>query len=227
MIKADNGDWNPLVELLATLLLSTISDTEVVAKEPARRSAWIGKLAAAAQIKEQESARKKYVVWANCITNGLLKEFRQCAGELNRSSIEIGVEIRTYDLPSQESWVELGRTPDKLQRLFALTFEIKDSPFYTVGFELRTHRENEADLFEYKKGLVGVFLTESDDSVPSNSYTDPHIDLREILFVDSNLYVYTCTAGKGEWQSQDDLTLGEVAEGLFTSVFLRKAGIGS
>ena len=88
-----------------------------------------------------------------------------------------------------------------------------------------------AELFQRTRDTVAIYLTGSDprlDAPPSfRNYNGPHIRLRELVFVDDNLYVFSHSSTGRPWECRDDLTPAEVAREFFEDVFYRKVGIGS
>ena len=71
--------------------------------------------------------------------------------------------------------------------------------------------------------LTGAATAESRPSF--SEYSDPHIQLRELLFVGSNLYCYFERPGEKNWECRDDYAIAEVVKELFEDVFIRKAGV--
>jgi hypothetical protein len=228
--SADRGKWDPLVEMLCVLELSTISRTETIAKEPERRAAWIEKLSTAAAQKEKEIRTKRYLLWKHCV-EAMTNEFATVAAELHQQSSAIGALAKPYDI-DVSSWQEACR-PESVPTKWLLTIEFLAGghPFYRSVFVLRKHEELSSDLFEQQEDLVGIYVTGTDtrtDERPSfETYSDPHIRLREIVYVGSNLYVYSESQPGEPWDCRDDLSIGEVVEELFEDVFLRKAGIAA
>jgi hypothetical protein len=59
------------------------------------------------------------------------------------------------------------------------------------------------------------------------AYEDPHIRVREILFLDDRILVYRQPDPDADWEIEEIATTGSVVEGFFLDVFNRKTGLGA
>lgn len=228
---ADKGNWNPIVEMLSSLQLSTINETEAIATEPERRSAWIQRLSQAASQKESETRKKRYLIWKICIEN-FVHELTTVVNELNLTSSPIMAVVKNIDVPSIEIWESLlSKATVAPTRLLSVVFDVGGESIYEIVFYIRRHESLPVDLFEPQADLMGVYLTGVDprvDKQPSiDEFNDQNVRLREFAFVGSNLYVYVKKQQGVDWDCQDDLSVGELVEDLFEDVFLRKGGINN
>lgn len=228
---ADMGNWNRLVETLCVLELSTISEIEEIAHRPKQRAVFIRNLSTAAAQKERETKHRKYVIWKTCVES-LIRDFKAITQDLNDAPSSLAAEAIAYEIPPMEVWENHGRKRlSSFPLLLSIVFKEQGGPLYKTILSLRNHLELSNDLFESQSELTGIYLTGTDliigENQSNDDYDDPHISLREIVFLDSNLYVYKHVEDGECWDCIDDLSIEEVSEQLFGDVFYRKIGIAS
>ena len=230
--SADNGNWSPLVELLALLQMNTVRKALAVVQEPEKRAGWIQNIARAAAKSVSDTRHKRYIVWRSRM-EGIIQEFHVAARELDEASDVVGAELRDFGVPDFEIWktvCERGWTNPNW--LFSMLFYAGGKPFYkTIAFYRRHRVRPEADTFDRSRDLVSVYFTgvdvESDDRPDFNNYADPHIRLREVTYREGELLVYKQSSGEDGWELVPDLTIQGVVEMMFTDVFAKKAGLGA
>ena len=59
------------------------------------------------------------------------------------------------------------------------------------------------------------------------TYEDPHIRLRELLFLDDRAFLYRQPDPDKDWEVQEMDSVASVVEEFFLDVFQRKAGLGA
>ena len=229
LAAADQSNWNGLVQILGELQLTTIGHAERIAREPAERSLWIKQLSGAAARKERETQHRQYVVWKHRV-GGIVEEFRQVVSELGELSSAIGARARVYDVATFDSWREMcqrGQVPRSW--LLDVSFLASGQVFYRSIFFLRRHESLPAELFQEQRDTIGIYVTGVDPrggAQPTfRRYDDPHIRLRELVFVENNLYVFSRGAAAQPWECRDDLSTSEALREFFEDMFYRKAGL--
>jgi Fic family protein len=235
---ADVGNWDPLVEMIALLELDLISKTEAIAREPQERASWIEQLSKAASSQRTNTRHRHYLVFRQQ-EQGVASGFEQAAVDLDSTSDVIGATYREYGIVDFAKWQEIcDRGSADRTWLFSLLFFAEGRPLYKSIFYLARHRPMPADTFSRRRDLVGLFVTgleaASTERPRFGDYDDPHIRLREILFVDNALFVYSEQTREpneprgrvSDWTCSTDTGLGQLVQGFFEDVFVRKAGIG-
>jgi hypothetical protein len=232
LADADQGHWDDLAELIALLELSIISRVEAIVDEQPRRTSWVGRLSTAASLKHQNSSHKQYLVWRKRM-EVVNQSFKQASVELDQSSDLIGATFKDYGVLEIRDWEEICKYGgvDK-SWLFSLLFFAEGSPFYkTIGY-LKRHNPLAIDTFSPPK-TPGVALYFTGSTAPVGSkpsfteYEDPHIRLREILFIDDHQFIYRQPNPDSEWEIQETASIAKVVEEFFLDVFERKAGLGA
>ena len=225
--KADVGQWDALVEMLAILELSTITKTKAIAKEPERRASWINRLSQAASATRQNARHKQYLVWRQRMEL-ISSAFGLAANELDQTSDVIGAEFRDFGVIDYPDWNTIctrGYIPQSW--IFSVLFFAEGSPIYKSIAFLRRHRPlRSTDPFAPPKDVVALYVTGSgpNERPDFQHYSDPHIRLRELFYYEDELYRYMETPDD-DWVYDIDPEVGAVVEDLFMDVFSRKAGI--
>jgi fido (protein-threonine AMPylation protein) len=230
---ADEGRWDDLVELIALLELSIISRVEAIVEEQQRRASWVKQLASAAASKHENTRHKQYLVWRRRM-EGVSQAFRQAASELDGSSDLIGATFKDYGVLEFRDWesiLKFGRIEKSW--LFSVLFFAEGKPFYKSIAYLKQHVPlPRVDTFQSPKG-VNVALYFTGTEVPLGpkpdffAYEDPHIRVREILFLDDRILVYRQPDPDADWEIEEIAITGSVVEGFFLDVFNRKTGLGA
>ena len=164
---------------------------------------------------------------------GISSAFAQAAGEVDESSEQLGAETRQFGVPDFSEWKKicqygaLGRS-----WLFSIVFFADGDPFYkTIAAPRRHTTRSTNDPFVNERDCVGLYFT----GVPAHSfeqpdytnYSDPHVRLRELIFLGDKLYRYTQEAPGESWNVNEVESTEEVVEDLFKDVFFRKAGLAA
>jgi fido (protein-threonine AMPylation protein) len=227
LASADQGGWDPLVELIAMLELAMITKTERIAQEPEVRAEAIRRLAAGAAETIQDKRKQKHMIWEMDVAE-VISEVHRFASDLNQASTVISAQVTVSDPVTFEAREELFRQPDAHPWLYSVGFFVEARPLYKVICFLQSHKPHPSDLFLPQKDLIGMYFTGAVDQAEEPSFTtysDAHIRLREMLFVDRNLYTYLASGPDGAWDCRDDLNVNEVVQDLFEDLFVRKAGV--
>jgi hypothetical protein len=228
--SGDRGQWDILVELIADLELRMLAKAQAIASEPERRTRWIEQLSTAASRRAKHTAHKEYIVWRQRAQN-VADSFGQAAQELDASSYVIGSTFRGFGPVDFTSWQEIRRF-GTINRswLFSLLFFAEGAPFYKSIAYVKRHVPKPWDPFPpRKRQAVGIYFTgvdpTSDDRPDFTLYADPHIRLREVVYVDDSLFVFKQESGDDEWSLGNENSIEEAVEGFFFDAFGRKAGL--
>lgn len=228
--QADAGKWDELVELIALSELGIINRVDAITREPERTQAWISKLAKAASAKKTGTLHKQYLVWRSRMEL-VRQSFIAIAEEVERSSDVIGVAHRSYDMIDFDKWrqiSEYGRS-DRTWAFSLLFFADGEAFYKALGF-FRRHRADPMDPFYMTDNLVSLSITgqEAHSREPPNfySYADPHIRLRELLYLNEQLICYEQPLPGQAWSATDEKSIEDIVKAFFEDVFYRKAGIG-
>jgi Fic family protein len=228
--SSDKGDWSPLVELVAQVELSVLYKAEALVADAEQRSTFIQKLASAASQQDRETRYKKYLVWRKRLET-LTNVFSQTCKELDSASSVIGAELKDYGALDFQEWETVCQKGhlDK-SWLFSIVFFAEGKPFYkSIAYAKRHVPLTSIDVFPPPWDAVGLYFTGT--SIPDGlrpdfwNYQDPHIKLREVLFLDEMAYVYLQSNIDNDWEISEYQSDIKLVESLFSDMFSRKAGI--
>jgi Fic family protein len=228
--KADTGSWGDLVELLATLELSVLSKVKAIAKEPEARAAWVERLAEAASRKYRDTRHRRFLVWQQR-NEDLVNRFEVAASEIDESSREIGVSFKRYPALDFRDWLQVaeeGRFSRTWQ--FGLLFFAEGEPVWKAIFFARRHQPAGCDPVEISMGTVGLHVTGQPAAALERPellhWTDPHIRLRELIYVEDSLFRYRIDED-GTLTCDTDVPVADAVRDFFLEVFERKLGLGA
>jgi Fic family protein len=232
LADADQGNWDDLVELIALLELSIISRVEAIVDEQQHRASWVKQLSTAASRKHQNSSHKQYLVWRKRM-EVINQSFKQAALELDESSDLIGATFKDYGVLELRDWEHICKHGwIEKSWLFSILFFAEGSPFYkTIGY-LKRHIPLAIDTFSAPK-VPPVALYFTGTTAPTGTrpnfadYEDPHIHLREIVFLDDHQFIYRQPDPDKDWEIQEKASVAPVVEEFFMDLFQRKAGLGA
>jgi fido (protein-threonine AMPylation protein) len=229
--SGDRGAWDQIVEMLADLELKMIARTESIAREPEKRTAWITRLASAAAQKATDTQHKKYLVWRQQMQQ-VTDAFRQAADELDQASNVIGASFKDFGVMDFESWQQICRhgSINRSWHFTVLSFAEGQAFYKSIGYAKR-HLTKPWDSFEPEWDTVGLYFTgipiPSGDRPDFSNYDDPHIRLREILFLERGMIAMKQVPAEDRWEQGSETSVAEVVENFFIDVFERKAGLGA
>lgn len=228
--KADAGDWDEIVSILAQNQLSTLGRIDAITRAPEERMKWITNLTRIASTKKTGALHKQYVVWKSRMEQ-IRDAFARAASELDESSDVIGVSYRWYDTIDFDDWKSLvttGRRPAFTWSISLLFFMDGEPVYKVIGFFSR-HRTKPDDFTVDLREVISMQFTgieaRSEERPDFLRYSDPDIRLRELLYHDDRLYTFTDS--KGVRECIDDKSIEDVVRELFEDVFYRKGGLGS
>lgn len=226
--RADAGDWDEIVSILAQNQLSTLGKIDAITRAPEERMKWITNLTKVASTKKTGALHKQYIVWKSRMEQ-IRDAFARAASEIDESSDVIGVAYRWYETVDFDDWKSLvttGRRPAFTWSI-SLLFFIDGEPVYKViGFFSR-HRTKPDDFTIDLREVVSMQFTgieaRSEDRPDFVNYNDPDIRLRELLYHDDKLHTFTESGGVRD--CVDDKSIEDVVRELFEDVFYRKGGL--
>jgi hypothetical protein len=226
--KADSGDWDEIVSLLAQNQLSTLGRIDAITRAPEERMKWITSLTRIASSKKTGALHKQYIVWKSRMEQ-IRDAFARAASELDDSSDVIGVAYRWYETIDFDDWktlVTTGRRPAFTWSISLLFFMDGEPVYKIIGFFAR-HRGKADDFTSGLREVVSMQFTgieaKSEERPDFVNYSDPDIRLRELLYHDDSMHTFSEAGGTRE--CDDDKSIEDVVRELFEDVFYRKGGL--
>ncbi len=120
--QADEGDFNPLIQLVTLRAISTLDKYLNVQQEEDARSQWAVELVGQTVAQVAERRRLSYLRWLRVVEE-VRYEFERCAALITRMSTDVDIQTRRYEVIDESGW-ELIRSGSSVSKtwLFTLRF---------------------------------------------------------------------------------------------------------
>lgn len=189
---ADDGDFNPLVQLVAHRICITFDKYFAAIREEQEHDQFISDLVGEADARADDRRKLSYIRWSRKMEQ-LRREFETCASRITEASRDIKVQVRPYELIDQTGWENI-RGHDRVGRtwFFVIDFfsgQQRRRYFFFFGFHYWTDGlDNDRDRSEQR---VCLLVSEDDGTgqgVTLDKVKNCPITLREV-FVAENAFV--------------------------------------
>lgn len=237
--QADGGDWNPLCQMICEFELSVLSRVKSIIEEVQTRGKFIVTLAKRATEKKTGGLHKQYVVWKQRMQN-FADQLAATCEELNASSEILHVRTEQFEVIDFKKWREISETGKSTNTwLTKQTWFSEGEAFYRTIFFFRRHNFRPEDVHPKDElyGAVSLNLTggkpEFNVRYDFDQFSDDDIRLREAIYINDALHVYTSTPGKrkGRFGDEEVWVCNEVGDqsvliqNFLEDIFVRKLGI--
>lgn len=187
---ADEGQFNPLVQLVARRVSSAFDLYLMELRNREKDDGWLSEVVGEVDARSEQQRALSYVRWARQMEQ-LWREFEHCAASVSDASNDLGIQIRPYEVIDQDRWenIRSGVGAD-LASLFKIEFSHERKRcLYTffLGRHIRTERDTDQDR---EQPRVCILINEDDGSgnaVPLDQIPDCPLETREIFLVDDAL----------------------------------------
>ena len=190
--SADEGDCNPLIQLVSRRVLSTMQVYLSAQEEADELKTWAAELAREVSVRELERRRLEYERWRH-IAERVLDAFERCARAVSSASNRsFEVQIRRFDLIDQAAWESLRAGGGAKRTWFFRVGFRRDQIIIWYIFFFERHGWTEADeglgvpgplvgmhISEQKPGDERAFRLEAIENIP--------LSLRELVIIDKRL----------------------------------------
>lgn len=239
--KADGGDFDQLCQMICQIELSLVSRVQSIVDEIKSRGAFVSLLAAKAKEKKTGALHKQYVVWRQRMENFINLLVTTCE-EVNSASDVIQIQSEIYDVVSFEKWKSIADTGRSEGTWAAkLTWLVDGVPLYRTVLFFKRHVFRSDDNFSRDSlyGAVALKITGGEPTYGAkfnfDSFQDPLISFREILFVEGRLQLLSATdqtkvgrfGAEEVWQTVELSESSPAIKSLIEDVFMKKLGLGS
>lgn len=224
---ADEGDFNPLVQLIAQSVNSTLQLYINAFNEADSIRGWATSLVDESDTRRDEQRKIEYVRWKRRMEE-LRDAFERCASQLtNASAGNIDVEIRPYEIIDQSIWESLrsGEGGSKTW-FFWLTCRRGDERMQYCFF-FGKHFWSIADqLIGFVPPNVCLLVSEKenqDSAIRLDTIEDSPISIREILVIDDKLACRKLD-NAGRTILERDIEAVNIAQTFLQDVLLKRMG---
>ena len=188
LATADNGDLNPLTQLVAQRTAATLEQYIAAQQQAAELVDWASKLAGETSTRIAEQRRAKYLRWAR-VMESLRNDFQRCAARMTESGVE--VQFREYPMIDEVSWENIRNGIGASQTwFFSLSFRHNGRSvkyYFFFGKHFWNDKDTEIDRSEPRVGLLISERINSDEAILLYKQDDCPILLREIFAVETSL----------------------------------------
>jgi fido (protein-threonine AMPylation protein) len=187
---ADDGDLNPLLQLLAQRVATTFDRYIVAQKKTDAISDWARNVAGELTARADEQRKLIYLRWQRKMEE-LRYEFQRCASAVTEAAMDIDIQLREYPMLEQPAWENI-RSGARATRtwFFILSFRRHSLNWSYIFFFGKHFRAGEEHLNE-SVPAVNLLVAEQEGFDPSrrlDDSTDSPITFREI-FLDRDQFV--------------------------------------
>ncbi|WP_439103338.1 Fic family protein [Celeribacter marinus] len=237
--KADDGNWNPLCQMVCEFELKVLSRVSGIIEEIRSRGDFIKRIAQKASQQKTGGLHKQYLVWRQRMSN-FGEQLKQTCDELDSTSEVIGVKTDLFEPIDFEKWKlisDKGHATNSWS--IKQTWFTEGKPFFRTIFYFSRHFFQASDLKTPDElfGAVALKVT-GGEAEPSlkydfHNFSDQEIRLREILLFDQEIYRYCGTnqfstngvRSVEDWSCVTVDDYGEIIEEFVSDVFERKLGL--
>ncbi|MEJ5218864.1 Fic family protein [Cognatishimia sp. D5M38] len=237
--KADEGDWNPLCQMICEFELKILSRVKSILDEVQSRGDFISSLARRATDKKTGGLHKQYIVWKQRMQN-FADQVVATSEELNSSSDVLHIRSEKFEVVDFKKWREISETGKSSNTwLLKQTWFSEGEAFFRTIFFFRRHNFRPEDVHSRDDlyGTVSLQLTGGKPDFGTrydfDRFSDDEIRFREMIFVDDALHAYTSTGEKragrfGDeeiWECNQVADKSKLIQGIFEDIFVKKLGL--
>lgn len=184
--SADEGDFNPLTQLIAQSVATTLDKYLVAAEKADELVQWANGLVGETSQRAAEKRRLAYLRWSRKMEE-VRYEFQRCAAKVTHLSPQIEIQVKPYDLIEQSSWENLRSGVGAAKTWFFILHFRRDRRIisYIFFFAKHFHSDLDADL-GIREPPVNLLISEQvgrDEAVRLGELQNTPFSLREILVV--------------------------------------------
>ncbi|MFQ5423173.1 MAG: Fic family protein [Phycisphaerae bacterium] len=222
--QADEGDFDPLVQLVAQRISFTFDKYLTAIRDREQEDEFVKQLAAEADSRAADTRKLAYVRWSRRMEQ-LRWEFEIYASKISDASKDIKIQVRPYDLIDQSRWENIRsrhgaeRTWYFIVDCFAGQRRIRY--FFFFGFHYwRDLLDDEHDRSEQR---VCLLVSEGEGSGEARRLEDVQgcpVTLREIFIVDGGYVRRRFDPGSGNEVYDRNIAPLEIAKDFFREVVL-------
>jgi Fic family protein len=237
---ADEGNFGPLVSIMASAELAALDKARRIARAPQERREKIRRLVQAAGKTTRQTEYNLYELWRRRL-EGFITEFTKWLDELNEESSDFTFRYRTYEAKSFEKWKEI-RDRGWAHGTWELAVDVvvRGKIICKFLFYSKRHQLNwTTDPDNSLRDEVGLFLSSVSDPAERFSFdqfSDPYISLREVLPCKDGILVYrdpdvaletngspgvNVVSESDLWEGQTVVSPGDVIEEFIQEVLLK------
>jgi len=190
LVSADDGDFNPLVQLVASRVAATFDRYLVEVGRTEAFEEWVAEVAGEVDERAAERAELSYARWKRRMEQ-VRREFELCTAKVSGASKNVRIQVERYPLIDQTQWQNIrdGIGAEKTW-FFRVDFASQNRRlryFFFFGKHFWSDLDNQDERAEKR---VSLLISEDDGSGAAerlDKLENCPIALREVFVVDDQL----------------------------------------
>ena len=164
LTKADEGDFNELIQQTARLVAETFDRYLTAQQETASMQDWASEIVGKANVESAEKRTLSYLRWSRKMEE-LRYAFSECAAVINRAGGGVEIQFRAFDLISKEKWENLRAGQFESRTWFFSLACRRGGEMLTYYFSFGKHVWSQLDSpADSSEPRVGLFVREQTSS---------------------------------------------------------------
>lgn len=230
LMTADEGDFNPLVQMVARRLASTFDLYLAELGKTGPFQEWVSELAGEVDERAAERSRLEYERWRRLMEQ-LRREFELCAAKLTEASKTVRVQVRPYPVIDQTQWQNIrGGIGSSNTWLFKLDFATdKKRLRYIFFFGKHFWKDGLDDERDRAEQRVTLLISEDDGTGQAERLDllkNCPLAVREIFVTDDQLIYRRIDPETGKDVFLRDASPLELAKEFIREVVLGRLNVG-
>lgn len=189
LAKADEGDFNPLTQLVTRRVASTFDKYLSAQQEADAMGQWAQSVIGETGARAAEKRKLAYIRWSRKMEE-LRYQFERCAATVTHASTEIEVQLVPYEIIDQAAWenIRAGLSASKTW-FFKLTFRREEKYlhyFFFFGKHFWSDVDNDRERSESR---VCLLISEQEGSEKARRLGESltPLSIRQVFVVDKEL----------------------------------------
>ncbi len=223
--QADEGDFNPLAQLICQRVMSTIQIYLNAQESTDELKGWAAKLVGESSTKDAEKRKYHYLQWYNTVEQ-IRDAFERCASLVNRGGDRsLEVQIQTYEIIDQPTWETLTSGGGAKRTWFFKVHFRRGDQVAWYYFYFGRHYWHTADAIEDEGPFVAILVSEQHPGDPSairlDEIENSPISLRELIVLGREVVRRRWDHETSRMTYDRNISQIEVAKNFFEEVLLK------
>jgi hypothetical protein len=225
LAEADEGDFNPLTQLIARRVAATLDKYLSAQREDEAVGQWAKSVIGESNVRAAEKRKLAYLRWSRKMEE-LRYEFERCASTITHASTEIEIQVFPYDVIDQSTWENIrGGISASKTWFFKLNFR-RDRKYLTYIFFFGKHFWSELDTDrERSEPRVCLLISELEEGQDTarrlgEGFITP-LSVRQIFAVDKH-FIRVRSDDGGKEAYDRDIDARTIAQEFTRDVLLQR-----
>lgn len=226
LAEADEGDINPLLQLIAQRVVATFEKYLSAIREEETLTGWVQEVVPEADERVRQAREIEYKRWSRKMEQ-LRWEFELCAAKLSEASVEFRLEVRPFDLIDQATWENILQGA-KVSKTWFFTVDARGhgTTHWRYIFFFGKHFSSDDDDPNTKsRDRVNLLVSESQGRSEAKRLHEPGdspVTLRELFVVDDRLVRRRIDRDSDTSVYDDAISALEVAQDFLKEVVMHR-----